>query len=60
MERGDAQGAESAFRSVVAADPRAHRAWYALSVLAQKAERNEDAVEFAVRAVNLERRKWNT
>ncbi len=56
MERGDAEGAERTFRGIVIADPRAHQAWYALSVLAQQADRNEAAVEFALRAVNLERR----
>jgi hypothetical protein len=56
MNRGDVESAERIFRGVVAEDPAAHAAWYALSVLARKADRNDTAVEFARRAVDLERR----
>jgi Tfp pilus assembly protein PilF len=56
LERDDVDGAERIFRGIVADDPNAHRAWSALSSLMQRAGRNDAAVEFARRAVDLERR----
>jgi hypothetical protein len=56
LERDDVDSAERIFRGIVADDPDAHGAWCALSVLMGKAGRNDAAVEFARRAVDLERR----
>ena len=56
LERDDVESAERIFRGIVTDDPNAHGAWCALSVLMGKAGRNDAAVEFARRAVDLERR----
>lgn len=56
LERDELESAERIFRGIVADDPHAHQAWCALSILMGKTGRNDAAVEFARRAVDLERR----
>ncbi len=51
---GRLQEAEAAYAKVLAADPRHHRALFALSVLALSTRRDEDAAGLLARAVELD------
>jgi len=56
LEASDYGRAESLFESIVAAQPRLHAAWNALSVVAVRAGSPEVAAERARRALELDRR----
>ena len=56
LDAGDLPGAEQIFRSIIEADPRAHPAWNALSVVAVRAGFPELAAERARHALELDRR----
>jgi Tfp pilus assembly protein PilF len=56
LEANDFASAERLFRSIVDADPRAHPAWNALSVVAVRAGMPDVAAAHAERALQLDRR----
>ncbi|HEX6691178.1 MAG TPA: tetratricopeptide repeat protein [Burkholderiales bacterium] len=56
LEANDFAAAERLFRSIVDADPRAHPAWNALSVVAVRAGLPDVAAAHAERALQLDRR----
>ena len=56
LEASDFAAAERLFRSIVDADPRAHPAWNALSVVAVRAGLPDVAAAHAERALQLDRR----
>lgn len=56
LARGDTQTAERIFRVILAEDPRAHPAWNALSIVALKSGDAGTAVQYALRAADLDRR----
>ena len=56
MERSELQAAEQIFRGILQEDPRAHPAWNALVIVALQGGAAQTAVEYALRAVELDRR----
>jgi Tfp pilus assembly protein PilF len=56
LEAGDFRAAEQLFHQIVDANPRAHPAWNALSVVAVRAGLPEAAAEHVKRALELDRR----
>ena len=56
LHADDLPGAEQLFRSIIQADPRAHPAWNALSVVAARSGLPELALDCAKRALELDRR----
>ncbi|HEV7476210.1 MAG TPA: tetratricopeptide repeat protein, partial [Burkholderiales bacterium] len=56
LEAGDFRAAEQLFHQIVNANPRAHPAWNALSVVAVRAGLPEVAAEHVKRALELDRR----
>jgi Flp pilus assembly protein TadD len=56
LDADDLQGAEQIFRRIVEANPRAHPAWNALSVVAVRSGLPDLAVEHAHQALALDRR----
>lgn len=56
MHDGRLADAESAFAQLAADDPKEHRAWHMLAVIALQTARPRDAVTFAQRAVQHDRR----
>jgi tetratricopeptide (TPR) repeat protein len=56
VQRRELQAAEQIFRSILQDDPSAHPAWNALAIVALQAGAAATAVEYALRAVELDRR----
>jgi tetratricopeptide (TPR) repeat protein len=56
MRDGRAADAEAAFAQIASSNPREHRAWHMLAVIALNTSRPQDAVGFAQRAVQHDRR----
>jgi tetratricopeptide repeat protein len=56
VEREDLQAAERIFRSILEEDPQAHPAWNALAIVALRSGAAGSAMEYAMRATELDRR----
>ena len=56
VQHRELQAAEQIFRSILQDDPSAHPAWNALAIVALQAGAAATAVEYALRAVELDRR----
>jgi len=56
MREGRLADAEAAFAQMASSNPKEHRAWHMLAVIALKGARPRDALQFAQRAVQHDRR----